>query len=242
VYDVVDALCSALLAQNHILEEKLAASPLAEPDPGSEAPRDLRLRADAADRAAAKWKRLYDDEIARNEDRERELRRRIEDLRDGQRKTSERIKALERRRRQLEEASLGVKPESLDGGDVPALAYRELQLQMEHLMDSLHLRTRQLERAREKLHELEDELARERSRAREQEEESDGLHQETLEQLTRLEQAHMDLTRSYRDLNDRAIRLNNQRTDADDPEPEAPPAPGPKPSRDSGNDGKLKMT
>jgi hypothetical protein len=243
-YQVVDALCSALLAQNKVLEDKLRKAGLPQDQPllpeaeDDADPRELRMRRDQAQRDATKWKRLYDDEISRNKAREQELLEQIEELRSWQRKASERIKSLERRRTQLEELML--KTPSQDGNEDRDLdrAYRELQLQMEHLIDSVHLRANQLEDEREQNRELSLTLTKERHEHVSLLEEKESLQTETLEQLSKLEQAHTDLIRSYRDLNDRYIRMRNQTQSGTQPAEPTPAKPSPQPAPSS----KLKMT
>ena len=232
-YQVVDALCSALLEQNRLLESRLrsmeAPSPAPTDDVNDDAdPRELRLRRDEAVHEAEKWKRLYDDEIRRNRAREEELLERTEELRAWQRKAAERIKSLERRRGQLEEL-MKKAPSSAAGEEDRDLsrAYQELQLQLEHLIDSLHLRARELEEAREENRELRLQYAQTRSALEESLEANRELHADTLEQLSKLEQAHTDLIREYRELNHRVIQLRNAR-DTPAPSPsDAPEAPAP---------------
>lgn len=252
VYDVVDALCSALLAQNHILEEKLAGLKAAEqtaPLPEG-TNQDLRIQTDTAEREALKWRHLYEGEVERNETREQELQQQIDELRGSQRKASERIKTLERRRGQLEEVVIGARNAEVEGGDVDVLrGYRELQLQMENLLESLNLRNRQLDRARAELHESRLDLRKERQQHLAREEDAEELHQEALDQLNRLEHAHADLTRAYRDLNDRVVRLSNREAPSTAPAEDTPPSsrtpPAEKddaPAGGASGPSKLKMT
>jgi predicted nucleic acid-binding Zn-ribbon protein len=237
-YQVVDALCSALLEQNRLLEARLQGDlpgvlPTTEEGEDDADPRELRIRRDQAMREAAKWKRLYDDEISRNRDREEELLRQIEELRAWQRKAAERIKALERRRGQLEE--LMKKAPSITGGNEDrdlSRAYQELQLQLEHLIDSLHLRARELEVARDENRELSLRFSQTRADLEASLESQREIHADTLEQLSKLEQAHTDLIREYRGLNHRFVQLRNRKSTppgdaatkaSDAPAPAAPP-------------------
>lgn len=235
-YQVVDALCSALLEQNRRLETRLLSLEDAAPDPLPESrddadPRELRLHRDEAVREAEKWKRLYDDEIARNRDREVELLQQIEDLNAWQRKAAERIKALERRRGQLEELMKQAPSLTADKEDRDlSRAYQELQLQLEHLIDSLHLRARELDEAREENRELTLQYAQTRSEWEASLESQREIHADTLAQLSKLEQAHTDLIREYRELNHRFIerRHRSAESTADRPRPpETPEAPSP---------------
>lgn len=241
-YQVVDALCSALLEQNKIIEERLARhTPPATGAGAADTPGDwtsLMRDLDQQKRDAEKWKRLYEDELERNQTRERELLNQIEELRGWQRKASERIKALERRRTQLEQINALPTADDVQGGDRDLHeVYQELRLQMDHLTQALELRNQQLESSREQLHESESALRHEREQRetereteREQRAESDAL-------LTRLEQAHIDLTRSYRELNERMIRMRNDleaptriplnRNDTPAAQPAKEPAPPP---------------
>ncbi len=214
-YQVVDALCSALLIQTRLLEEKLAAlrsgeSPIV---PGEETPAIQLLREhDLFERDATKWKRLYDGEVERNQSREIELQQQIEELRGWQRKATERIKALERRRTQLEEIVLSPRKDAAALSGDPDLknAYGELKVQMDRLLESLDLRTRQCEEARAQSHDLDLRLRKEREEVALQRERELASQEETLRHLSRLEQAHGDLTRSYRNLNDKMVRLRSQ--------------------------------
>lgn len=260
-YDVVDALCSALLAQNHVLEARISQSQhAAAPDLSADlTPQDVRIQLDHAKKESAKWKRLYDDEIQRNESREQELRQDNETLRDWQRKASERIKALERRQATYDDTRLNANAlEDFAGDRDLAQAYQELQLQTSHLLESLQLKSRQLDEAREQSKELKLELRLERQNAEEKVDRVSKLHEDTLDHLNRIEQAHFHLTRSYRELNDRLIQLRNQTdrkneaTKAAAPAPAAMPppspasSPAPAPSRPAqikpGGPTKIKMT
>lgn len=232
-YDVVDALCSALLAQNHVLEDRLSLlsdrRPMEETDTGEPlSHQEIRLQMDQAKKEAAKWKRLYDDEIHRNESREQELRQDNAALRDWQRKASERIKALERRQVTYDESRLNADAlEDFAGDRDLAQAYQELQLQTTHLLDSLQLKSRQLDEIREQAKELKLTLRLERQQSEEKVDRVSQLHEDTLDQLNRIEQAHTHLTRSYRELNDRLIQLRNQMERPSEPAKTATPAAKP---------------
>ncbi len=255
VYDVVDALCSALLAQNHLLEDRLTAKASAtstEEQPASG--QNIRMELDHAKKEATKWQRLYEDEIKRNETREQELLQDNESLRAWQRKAAERIKAFERRQATLEESrQLANAVDTFSDDKDLASAYEELKLQMTHLLDSLQLKSRQLDEAREQARELKLQIRSARKEAEEKVDRVSALHEDTLDQLNQMEQAHVHLTRSFRELNDRLIHIRNQTpapapspaqakastADADPkkPAPKAPPPPG-KPA----GPGKIKMT
>lgn len=242
-YQVVDALCSALLEQNRRLEDRLRNTAAPEPEADSNAieddanPRELRIRRDEAMHEAAKWKRLYDDEIGRNRDREEELLEQIEELRAWQRKAAERIKALERRRGQLEELMKKAPSVAEDGDRELSRAYQELQLQLEHLIDSLHLRARELEEAREENRELSLQAAHTRNDLESSLESQREIHADTLEQLSKLEQAHTDLIREYRELNHRFIQYRNRA-----PEPAEETDTAPEASAPSSPPSKLDMS
>jgi len=227
-FPLVDAMCSALLDQNRILEQRLedAVRAISDfqtrtrpglPDPEESGPISheqwqavLRER-DQQDREATKWRRFFDGEVARNQVREAELQQQTDELRAWQRRASERIKALERRRAQLEALLLAPAAEDVEGNDRDLRsAYQELRQQMDHLVESLDLRTRQWEAAQEELREVENRVRLERNVAEESVAREREMALKSQGQLTRLEQAHADLTRSYRELNDRLIRLRNQ--------------------------------
>lgn len=262
-YDVVDALCSALLTQNRLLEEHIhvgshpVVSPSdAEADPD---PMQQRLSLDQAKKEAAKWQSLYQDEITRNEQQERKLREEVEELRAWQRNAAERIKAMERRRVQEKEEGLSISlPDGFSGDQDLARAYQELRVQLTHLLDSLELKSRQLDESRSQMKELAFQLRKERQQAQEQVEYVSQLHEDTLDQLNQLEQAHIHLTRSYRDLNDRAIRMRNEMEEqpgttkpampdhppekSDQQPPPPPPPASEKGNRKGAGPVKLKMT
>lgn len=227
-YPAVNALCSALISQNHILEKQLvenfvrirdletvgAAKPAteeAETSAPSENWSEQMKERDQFAREAAKWKQLYEETRETMEAREIAWEAERDELKEWGRKSAERIRALERRRSQLEEMQSVVSSRTATGGD-PDLreAYQELRLQLDHLMESLDLRNRQLESVQIRLTESEEELRLERSRRTEEREREQALREEALAQLNRIEEAHRDLTRSYRDLNERMIRLRNQ--------------------------------
>lgn len=254
-YQVVDALCSALMEQNKILEQRLARSAVPPPpSSGEDMPGDwstLMRELDHQKRDSKKWKRLYEDELERNQIRERELQNQIEELRGWQRKASERIKALERRRTQLEELNTLPEAGEVQGGDRDLReAYQELRVQMDHLVQSLELRNQQLESTRETLRGLEDTLRTERVQRADERDIDRSQRAETEAQLTRLEQAHIDLTRSYRDLNERMIRLRNEmelptriplNRDAHPPAEEASPEKTPSPPDTTSRTGRVKI-
>ncbi|MCC5843153.1 MAG: hypothetical protein JJU05_02750 [Verrucomicrobia bacterium] len=261
-YPAVNALCSALISQNHILEKQLvdnfvrirdletvgAAKPATE-EAETSAPAEnwsehMRER-DQFAREASKWKQLYEEAQQTMEARETAWEAERDELKEWGRKSTERIRALERRRNQLEEMQNLVSERAASGED-PDLrqAYQELRLQLDHLMESLDLRNRQLESVQIRLSESEEELRLERSRRVEERGREQALREEALTQLNRIEEAHRDLTRSYRDLNERMIRLRNQMeapapvaapqikaaqpsAPLRDPAPNAPPAPAP---------------
>lgn len=255
-YPAAHALCSALIAQNHILEKQLVenfvrirdletvgTAPAPEPEPDTPA-RDWGEHMKERDqfaREAAKWKQLYEESLATLEARETAWEAEREELKAWGRKSDERIRALERRRTQLEDMQNAVSTRTPDGSD-PDLrqAYHELRLQLDHLMESLDLRNRQLENVNIRLAQSEEELRLERERRTEERQREQTLREEALSQLNRMEEAHRDLTRSYRDLNDRMIRLRNQinappqpapltQSARPGPSPSSPPAPKPTP-------------
>ncbi|MEX2605890.1 MAG: hypothetical protein WD708_00960 [Kiritimatiellia bacterium] len=232
-YDVVDALCSALLTQNRLLEEHIHAGSKPGTSPsdaeGEPDPMQQRISLDQAKKEAAKWQSLYQDEITRNEQQERKLREDVEELRAWQRNAAERIKAMDRRRIQEKEDGLSMSlPDGFSGDQDLARAYQELRVQLTHLLDSLELKSRQLDESRAQMKELTFQLRKERQQAQEQVEYVSQLHEDTLDQLNQLEQAHIHLTRSYRDLNDRTIRMRNEMKE--EPRPPRPPAPASSPS------------
>ncbi len=226
-YQVVDALCSALLEQNQILEEQVAEtltrlhnletigpeSPSTEKAESSEDEDwgEVMRERDRLAREAEKWKRFYEDELERNQTREKELLAQNDELRAWQRKAAERIKSLERRRAQLEQAAMLPGARDVAGEDQDLRhAYQELRVQLDQLMESLELRNRQIESAKEQIEEAEAHLRRERESRKEEVAREKALQEDAAAHLNRLEQAHVDLTRSYRDLNERMIRLRNQ--------------------------------
>lgn len=227
-YPLVDALCSALLEQNRILEEQLVKTYARMRDLetiGTEAPAlvsgaapksqaewsALMRSSDQHQKEAEKWKRIYEDEVSRNQAREAELGMQIEDLRDQLRRAGERVRSLERRRDQLEEMALGPDGQSVKSQDRELReAYQELREQMDQLFSSLHLKDQELESAWSRIRKAEEALKTERDRVAAERAASETRQQEARTHLIRLEQAHRDLTRAYRDLNERLIRLRNQ--------------------------------
>jgi hypothetical protein len=227
-HPAVNALCSALIAQNHILEKQLVADfvrirDLETVGTATQATEGVETSAPAENwsehmrerdqfaREAAKWRQLYDEAQETMTARETAWEAERDELKEWGRKSTERIRALERRRNQLEEMQNLVSARAASGED-PDLrqAYQELRLQLDHLMESLDLRNRQLESVQIRLSESEEELKLERSRRTEEREREQALREEALTQLNRIEEAHRDLTRAYRDLNERMIRLRNQ--------------------------------
>lgn len=255
-WQVVDALCSALLEHNKMLEQRLAR--YAVPTPGETGGdgdwTSLMRELDQQKQASEKWKRLYEDELERNQTREKELQDQTEELRAWQRKAAERIKTLERRRTQLEQVNALPEAEETRGEDRDLRgAYQELRMQMDHFVQSLELRNQQLEASREALRTVEDTLRAERRQRADERETERAQRTETEALLTRLEQAHIDLTRSYRELNERMIRMRNEmepptriplnRDDSAPAEKPAPDksAPGPDAQERSGRV-KIKLT
>ncbi len=200
-YQLVDALCSALLIQNRVLEQRLAA-PLPE-----DSPEQRRLQQDFQ-RESQHWQNRYEEALRIHEQRHEEWKSESGELKEELHLAGERIRALERRREQLEELlSLGENPEN-DSGDLDLQdAYAQLRVQQEHMLESLNLRMGQLEQSEARVEGLEEQLRKEQDAHFQELRSERDAAKAVQDQLKRLEQAHAELTRSYRDLNDRLIRM-----------------------------------
>lgn len=203
----------------HKSGERELREPAAAAAPAAPAPppwKDMAESKDTFEREARKWKQMYEDEHAGGLERERLLNQRIEETRHSELAARTRLEHVGRRLAQLQQSyELLQKAVDEAGAGAPAsqlaelsTAYRELSQRYESLVGQLTAKSREIQtllesrelaerHAEERVRQMQDIVQRAR-------EEADAARRRVAE----LEEAHLDLVRSYRELNDRFIRLH----------------------------------
>lgn len=188
--------------------------------------RELVEQRDAAQRDAAKWKTLYEQERNRAAAAERDLSRQLDELRRSESAARARADQMEIQLSRLNEELAQLRDELALSSEDPRVraaswreAYHRLSERYQDLVAQLESQTRAVREAEEararaeadaqtRIRQMEEIVAREREEAR-----------RARERLAQLEQEHLELTRAYRELNDRYIRAKEQK-------PETPTPPG----------------
>jgi hypothetical protein len=266
-YEVIDLSCAVLMQQNEALREALEAAhsqrdAAEERAGGADIPHNRRewqdtlKQRDELAKEAVKWKKFYEDLGDRNERNVKQLNDQLDALKADERIASDRIRNLDKQRRVLEERNLEIQESALAGastGNDDALellnlkrAYNDLSDKLENVLDQLTMRTEQLEKIYVQRDELEltvrhkeEEL---QQTIREEREENRHIRRQHMD----LENLHAELLRSFRELNDKMVKMRNNPDFKRAPSPGqeiAPAAPG-KRGRKKRERGKsrLKMT
>ncbi|TAN38181.1 MAG: hypothetical protein EPN23_03190 [Verrucomicrobia bacterium] len=196
--------------------------------------KDMAGKRDSFEKEAQKWKRLYTDAQAAAQTREAALNERIEHLRREDlaartqlEQTQLSLRKLEKTLEQIGDTTVYHNDAEAAAGQRLALldAYNELSRRCETLMDQLNAKSAELEEllqtqglirneADQRVQAMEAHLRKERD-------EADRARKRALQ----LEEDHLQLLRSFRDLNDRYIRLRQQASHVPSAEnPWPPPA------------------
>ena len=174
---------------------------------------------DAYEKEARKWKKLYEEERHSHQRIEDELNARIEELRENLRESESSREQEAFNRKQMErrvEKMVSENPGN-DGGDPAyssslAESYQNLSADYDALLKQFSEKSEELNSVienrdeseklnSERMKKMDDVLQRERR-------EADKLRR----RLAELEQAHMQVVRSYREMNDRFIRMRQSRS------------------------------
>ncbi len=224
---ILEARTEELTQQLAALEERLSKSPPEPPPKVKEKPgTSTVISRDPSFKDAQKWKALFETEHAQRlevEDKlgaeSKELRQQLHEAQSSRDRLSYRVNQLEK--------SLQEMQATLDGEGVvdaaPSAAviesYQHLSDNYDTLLEQLREKTEEVDRLRDTRNEVEEEAATrirqmEERLQREREEADTARHR-----LAELESTHMQIIRSFRDLNDRYIRLRQQTPSPSDPEP-----------------------
>jgi len=203
--------------------------------------RAVALERDRFEREALKWKSLYEQTAARLD----EETNRFEDLRRAA--EQERLAAdteREELRRRIADLSAELEQFTARAGQADAQlveAYHELVRNYDVLAAQLSAKEETERRLREEIAALRAEheaaLASAAERSRRERELAEHAHR----RLDELERAHVELVRSYRELNDRYIRLRDSIPAAATPAAPPPSAPAPPTEPPAGPGGRLKL-
>lgn len=190
--------------------------------------REIVVSRDRSEREARKWKQCFEEERERAEQERRALNDRLEELRKSERAARVQLEQAERRLSELraDYERLEESVRKMPGGDQTARAitwmesYQDLSRRYDRLMEQLTAKNQEVQEAQRARAKAEEEALRlvdqmEAVVAREREE-----AQRARQRLAEMEEAHLQLVRAYRELNERYIRAREQATRP----PAAPPA------------------
>ena len=250
-YQLVDVVCAALMEQNRVLREAVAAAvPTHEVPPVGAAPssptewQNLARELDFYKKECAKLRKFMEDEQTRSRQREEQLTGMTERFRANERDYAERLAMLNQTRERME-AEMRAMRETLRTGNTDsqvvslgelAMANQEMSRELAHLQEQMVDHERRLQAvsqeredverdARERVLKLEEQLVRERQEARK-------AHDQTL----RIEHKHREMLAAYRELSDRLIHMRNEALRIAARPEDAPDAPGASAAR-TGADG-----
>jgi hypothetical protein len=197
------------------------SSPAAAPPERTVSWQNIAHEKDRFEREAGKWKALYEEERARGMNMERRLE---ETIRAGEKDRIERDSAIDHAAREIEALHRQIQT-ARDGDAGPAgglaATHADLCRTYDTLASEMTRKNEELESARaqemetrrvyeERLRLAEQQLQAERAA-------TDGMRK----RLGEVEHAHAEVVRSFRDLNDRYIRLREQMTATAAPGPES---------------------
>ncbi|MFH0878715.1 MAG: hypothetical protein V2A34_03295, partial [Lentisphaerota bacterium] len=263
---VSEALLQAVLEDNSLMQANLEAlearlrdtefkllelqkQPVVEPElPPTQAPESQEASGNKYqfERDALKWKRMYQEEREGNRRKEESFIQRIEELRQNERTAQGAIERMDRHINQLEKDQKAFH-QVLDSGDKQS----HMSLQAITLMSNLETLSQNYDRLMRQVTEksaenqgirescaLVEQHAEERIRQAEEQlkREKDEAIRLRL-QLAQMEETHMNLVRSYRDLNDRFIRALQDQPQPLSPQTETKTAP-----KDSQGKSRIRLT
>lgn len=183
--------------------------------------RELATNADNLQREVAKWKKLYEEERDGTRKREETLQQRIEELRANESAARAQLEEVNRRLRHTQRSydMVARAGEEAEGGreSVTAMQISVLMDSHNELSQSYDTLFTQLEAKAEELEGLMTERKEIESRAAErvqgmeatlkrEQEEADRARR----QLAEMQQSHFQLVKSYREMNDRFIRIRQE--------------------------------
>ncbi|HRZ11978.1 MAG TPA: GYF domain-containing protein [Kiritimatiellia bacterium] len=193
--------------------------------------KDLAQSRDFHDHEARKWKNLYEQERDRAAQTETGLSRKLAEMRESELSARVRLEQAERQLARLteEQRRLEAELEQSGGSDPRARAmtwmkaYQDLSARHDSLMAEFAAKTREIQEAREtcarveeetqlRLRHMESVVQREREEA-----------QQARKRLAEVEDSHLQLVKSYRELNDRYIRAREQAAPASASAPDSGP-------------------
>jgi chromosome segregation ATPase len=185
--------------------------------------KDLAMRNDSLQREVAKWTKMYEDLRENHVTVERALRQRIEDSRRSEAAARDEIRDLRRRverseldYRNLINATQGAEGEegAADPDRARLMAMVEANAELSRSLDTLFAQLQEkgeaitaMARARAEAEQrAEEDIRRMEARVKEEQ----AIAARAVARHTELEEAHQQLVRAYRNMNDRFIRLHQQ--------------------------------
>ncbi|MBP7830782.1 MAG: DUF4339 domain-containing protein [Kiritimatiellae bacterium] len=222
--EIVNRQTSQTTTAQALLGER--AAPAAAPAPPLQATwKDLAQSRDFHDHEARKWKNLYEQERDRAAAQDEELSRQLAELRESELAARIQLEQAERQvarlteEKRLREAEL----EETGGADPMARAmtwmkaYQDLSARYDSLMSQFTAKAHELQEARDAGARVEEET-QQRLRLMESvvQREKDEA-QQARKRLAEVEDSHLQLVKSYRELNDRYIRAREHAAPASAP-------------------------
>lgn len=227
--DDFDKQAKALTQANLQIEELKTGTLSAAP---SDDARELMRTADALRKEGAKWRSMYEQESVAYQQARTQMEERVSALRRSEGEARNQMEETQRRVRQLEEsydrlarAAESASPEeTVIGAQLRLLmeAHNELSANYDVLLTQLQDKTQSMDQA-VAARQLMDERAEQRLRDLEQVVEKEQREADSARtECARIEKAHFQLVRSYREMNDKLIRYRQSHLDASSTTP-APP-------------------
>jgi len=222
-----ELLCRILLEKLDAVQNQPDQQPPAGAPPGW---KELALERDALRREVTKWRHLHEQEVREREHLEERLAETVRALHEEQRSSHSEIAELRRRLQALQQQPpvpppTGQAPQGESDSAALREAYEGLRRTNENLLRDLNARSAEIEKlAREKIQQCRDSENRIR-RLEEDLREARENAEQTRIQLAELQQTHLQLVHSYREMNERMILM---RSSAPQKTPAAPP-PSPTP-------------
>jgi hypothetical protein len=232
---VGDVLINALIAQNKTLrtpgaeaaltpdapmtaEDKTPAQATTPPAADNQW-KETAQRMDFFEREATKWKRMYEEERADAIKKEEEAQEELRTLREETLTERRQIEKLQHRLEKLEKSYNQLKQAAETGEDTDNQAaqlatlldsYNDLSQNYDNLFEQLSAKTQDLQEALEDRNlmrkETEERLQHMRELLQREQQTADTARR----RLADMEETHQQLLRSYRDMNDRFIRMREQ--------------------------------
>lgn len=216
--EVVNRKTSQTTTVQALLGERFAPDKAAPAPPIQSTWKDLAQSRDFHDHEARKWKNLYEQERHRAAARDEELSRQLTELRESELTARIQLEQAERQAARLAEEKRLRETEMEETGNADPMAramtwmkaYQDLSARYDSLMNQFTAKAHELQEAREAGARVEEE-SQQRLRLMESvvQREKDEA-QQARKRLAEVEDAHLQLVKSYRELNDRYIRAREQ--------------------------------